>query len=194
VDILACPGHKSLLGPTGTGFCYLSAELGGLAPILWGGTGSYSALEGMPDVLPDRFEAGTLNFHGIAGLKASLEYLIERGLDDVARREEAIADRMLDGIQGIPGLTLHGPRSAKKRLLVFSVTHAVHSPEVLGNSLSELHGITTRVGLHCAPWAHETFRTVPHGTLRISPGLFHKDEEIDFAVESLRDVVARLDR
>jgi cysteine desulfurase / selenocysteine lyase len=191
IDILACPGHKGLLGPTGTGLCYLAPELD-VRPVLFGGTGNLSELEYMPENAPERFEAGTLNFHGLAGLRAAIEYLMTRGLADIRRRETEICARTLAGLRSIPGLKLHGTTSADGRMPLFSLTVAGHAPDAAGKNLAERHGIVARAGLHCAPWAHKTIGTFPAGTVRVSPGIFHTDEEIDLLIEALAETVGEL--
>jgi selenocysteine lyase/cysteine desulfurase len=184
VDILAAPGHKSLLGPTGTGFCYIGPEIQ-IRPIVFGGTGNLSDLESMPEDLPERLEPGTLNFHGLAGLNAAVMYIQGRGLGHIQQCETEIARRTLDGLRALPGLTLHGPLSSPHRLPVFSLSCRDRSPVEWGRLLSQELGIINRVGLHCAPWAHQTIGTFPTGTLRLSAGLFHSDQDVDFLLNAL---------
>jgi cysteine desulfurase / selenocysteine lyase len=190
IDMLGCPGHKNLLGPAGTGFCYISPELE-VSPILYGGTGSLSDLECMPEQLPERYEPGTLNFHGLAGLKAGIEYIQGIGVEEINRRETATMELLFEGIRDTRPLRLHGPSTARNRLPVFSFTVPGHDPAVLGRTLSEEFGIVLRVGLHCSPWAHQTLGTYPQGTARVSTGLFHTADDVATLVSCLREAVRR---
>jgi len=186
IDILAGPGHKNLLGPTGTGFIYVS-EGTSPKPLIHGGTGTRSEFDYQPDDLPDCFESGTLNFHGLAGLLAALEYIHSAGLEEITNRKRQMCERVLNGIQTIKGIKLIGPRSSVGRSLVFSLVPEDDSIELadLADILLEDYGIISRTGLHCSPWAHKTLGTFPNGTVRISPGLFHSNEDIDLMLESL---------
>ncbi|MBN1551670.1 aminotransferase class V-fold PLP-dependent enzyme [bacterium] len=193
IDVLAAPGHKSLLGPTGTGFCYVSPDLE-IEPLIYGGTGSQSELDTQPVTLPDRFESGTLNFHGIAGLKAGLEFIQTQNNHQLLSRERDIVRRVLDGFKTIKHLNMHGPQDEYHRLPVFSITAGDTDPSDLANLLEEIYNINTRVGLHCAPWAHKTLGTFPQGTVRISPGIFHTDAELDVMIDSVDKAVSQLCR
>ncbi len=191
IDILAAPGHKSLYGPTGTGFCYISPEVNP-EPLMFGGTGSLSERDCQPEKLPDRYESGTLNFHGLAGLNAGVTHILEKGWETIEARRDEIVSYTFAGLNSVEGLKLHGPNSTDKRLPVFSVTKPGSDPADLGNMLEEEFGIATRVGLHCAPWAHDTLGTGKTGTVRISPGIIHTREEIDFMVDAVRQAVRKL--
>lgn len=193
IDILAAPGHKSLLGPTGTGFCYLGPGIDP-EPLMFGGTGSQSERDTQPLHLPDRYESGTLNFHGLAGLRAALGYLLDRGPADIERCETELNREVLSGLQSIEGIELIGPVHNRERLPVFSIVCPGKDPADLSNILSEDFDIATRVGLHCAPWAHRTLGTYPGGTVRISPGLFHTDPDIRNLLDSLDQAVRKLSR
>lgn len=188
LDLFACPGHKALFGPSGTGLCYVGEQVGSLRPFLYGGTGNYSELEDMPDAYPERLEVGTSNFHGLAGLQAGIQTILQRGVIEIQKHEMTLSQQFIDGILALPQLTLHGVLDTPRRLPVFSLTHRHHSPEFLAAELQRQFAITTRAGLQCAPRAHQTLRTFPTGTLRISPSLFHTPSDIDFILEALRQV------
>ena len=126
-----------------------------------------------------------MNFHGIAGLLAGLEYIAERGLDSIHQRKRELNQRIAAGLQAIKGLRVFGPDDGDARLPVFSVAYADSDPSDLANKLNHDHDLITRVGLHCAPWAHKTIGSFPVGTVRISPGLFHTDEDIDYLLDCL---------
>jgi cysteine desulfurase / selenocysteine lyase len=191
IDILAAPGHKNLLGPTGTGFCYFSPDVNP-EPLVFGGTGSYSELVDQPEHLPDRYEAGTSNFHGLAGLSAGIHYLLEQGFSSIMHKDNDTSRTILAGLQAIDGIKLHGPGHVERRMPVFSITCPGKDPADLANLLEEEFNLLTRVGLHCAPWAHRTANTYPEGTVRISPGLFHSREDLQYFLKSLDQAVTML--
>ncbi len=184
VDLLACPGHKGLLGPQGTGFLYIAPHINP-EPILFGGTGSRSDLEDMPDFAPDRYEAGTLNTPGIAGLGAGVEFLIERGVDQIRAHEVALIDQLMNGLESIDGVTIHGPRDPQRKTGVVLFTIDGIDPAEIGDRLDSEFGIAVRVGLHCAPGAHRALGTFPLGGVRLSPGYFNTAEDVERAVEAV---------
>ncbi len=185
ISMMGVPGHKGLQGPTGTGFLYLSPDLE-LAPLICGGTGSFSEHLTQPETLPDRFESGTLNIHGLAGLKAGIDYILQRGITDIRRHELELIRRTQEGLNRIEDLTLYGPVNPEERLAVFSVTVAGCDVAELCNILESDHALSTRAGLQCSPRAHKTIGTFPGGTLRISPGLFHTTDDIDHMLHCVR--------
>ncbi len=189
IDLLAFTGHKSLLGPTGTGGLYVGDGLD-LEPLLRGGTGSRSDLEEQPDFMPDALESGTLNVAGLAGLGAAVRYLLGVGIGTVATHERSLMDRFVRGASGIPGITLYGPAASALRcgVVAFNVAEMVCSD--VGTLLDREYGIMSRVGLHCAPGAHRTIGTFPTGTVRFGFGFSNTEEEIDVAVEALTDISA----
>jgi len=187
VDLLACPGHKGLYGPQGTGFLYIAPYLNP-EPILFGGTGSRSDLETMPDFAPDRYEAGTQNTPGIAGLGAGVEFLLERGVNEIRAHEVALMRRLMDGLASIDGLTIYGPRDPAQKTGVVLFTFDGVDPAEIGDRLDTEFGIAVRVGLHCAPQAHRTIGTFPAGGVRMSPGFFNTAEEIDRTVAAVGQI------
>jgi cysteine desulfurase / selenocysteine lyase len=184
VDLLACPGHKGLYGPQGTGFLYIAPHVNP-EPILFGGTGSRSDLESMPDFAPDRYEAGTQNTPGIAGLGAGVEFLIEHGVEQIRAHEISLVRQLMDGLASIDGLTLHGARDPARKTGVVLFTLDGVDPAEIGDRLDAEFGIAVRVGLHCAPQAHRTIGTFPKGGVRMSPGFFNTAEEIDRTVDAV---------
>lgn len=189
VDLLACPGHKALFGPQGTGFLYIAPHIN-LDPILFGGTGSRSELETMPDFAPDRYEAGTLNTPGIAGLGAGVEFLLERGVEHVRAHEIALMRQLTEGLSGIDGVTIFGPRDPSQRSGVLLFTIDGIDPAEIGDRLDQEFGIAVRVGLHCAPLAHRTIGTFPIGGVRMSPGFFTTAEEIRRTLSAVARIAA----
>lgn len=189
LDAVAFTGHKGLLGPQGTGGIVMREDLSkALTPLLSGGTGSMSHTEFMPEFLPDRFEAGTMNLPGIAGLHAALGFLQETGLDTIRAHELGLTKRFLDGIAPLAEegrLRLIGLPGTENRTGVVSLQTPKHELAEIAAALDERFGISTRVGLHCAPAAHKTLRTFPTGTIRFSFGLFNTEEDVDCAVSAL---------
>lgn len=189
IDLLAAPGHKGLLGPQGTGFLYIDEGIT-LEPVVTGGTGSSSQSLDQPESMPERYESGTLNLPGIAGLKAGIEYIRQIGLQDISRHEKSLLQRIVAGLEQIDGVAVHGPRDPERRCGVVSFTVAGIDPSRIGFQLDRDHGISVRVGLHCAPLAHKTIGTFPAGTVRVSPGYFTTEADIDLFLAALRTVIA----
>ena len=187
-NLSACcfTGHKGLLGPQGTGGILWKSDFAAeCRPFIEGGTGSFSHEEIQPAVLPDKFEAGTPNLPGLAGLLASLEWLDDTGIETVRQREDELGKRFLHGLAELPGITLYGRRTGAGRLPVFALNFDSLDNGRAALALADRWGIETRPGLHCAPAAHKTLGSFPQGALRISPGFFNTDEEIDLCLEAL---------
>ena len=184
LDMVAVPGHKALLGPTGTGGLYVGPGIR-LRPLRQGGTGTRSEDERQPEDLPEGLEAGTLNTVGIAGLGAALAYLAGRGLESIRSGELALTARLIDGLRSVPGLTVHGTGDAASQVATVSFSLEGWEPADLGAVLDGSFGICVRAGLHCAPLAHRTIGTWPQGTVRLSPGPFTTGDEIDEAIVAL---------
>lgn len=192
MESVACccfSGHKGLLGPMGTGGVYVAPGFQP-APLLHGGTGSDSELEHQPTFLPDAYEAGTPNLPGLAGLLAALDFLEATGLERIQAREAALCDQLLAGMLDLPGVTAPGPTVGERRAPVVSLC-------VEGRDLGEValafdrRDIALRVGLHCAPAAHRSLGTFEvGGTLRLSPGFFTTEDEIDAAIEAMGEILA----
>jgi selenocysteine lyase/cysteine desulfurase len=161
-----------------------------MAPLTRGGTGSRSELEVQPDFLPDAYESGTLNAVGLAGLRAGVRWVMERGIDAIRTHEMGLTRRLLDGLCRIPGVTVCGPLDPQLQTATVSFNVARVSPSEAGLRLDEDHGILCRVGLHCAPAAHRTIETYPTGTVRFGLGAFTTMDEIEVGLAA----VARLAR
>lgn len=189
IDAVAFTGHKGLLGPQGTGGIVMRGTLAKeLTPLLSGGTGSMSHTEFMPEFLPDRFEAGTMNLPGIAGLHAALGFLQQTQPDAIRAHELGLTKRFLDGLAPLAEdgrVRIIGLPGVKNRTGVVSIQTPKHELAEIAAELDERFGISTRVGLHCAPAAHKTLGTFPTGTIRFSFGFFNTDEDVDCAVSAL---------
>lgn len=187
IDLLAFTGHKSLLGPMGTGGLVVGprVDVSRMEPLIRGGTGSRSEREEQPDFLPDMLESGTPNAVGIAGLDAGIRWVLARGVDAIRAHERTLAQRAIDGLRAIPGVTVYGPLDAARQTATVSFNIAGMEPSEVGLRLDEEHGILCRVGLHCAPAAHRTLGTFPAGTVRFGMGVFSTTEEVDAAVAAV---------
>jgi cysteine desulfurase family protein len=187
IDLLAAPGHKGLLGPLGTGFLYIRPGLEKeLQTIREGGTGSVSEQDWQPDFMPDKFEPGSHNAIGIAGLLAGLRWHREQTIEKLATHDTTLAAAFLEKIRGIEELTYYGPRGVEGRVGVFSVTLAGFGPLELAARLEEDFGILTRPGLHCAPLIHRALGTFAKGgTTRFSFGPFLTKEDVIYAADAL---------
>lgn len=184
IDLLAVPGHKGLFGPQGTGLLYAAPHVA-LTPLLAGGTGTSSTSEEQPDTMPEGFEAGTHNLPGIAGLKAGMEFVMERGVATIGEHERGLVSYAIERLQGFPKVTLHCPGDPALRGAVLSFTIAGKDSASVAFELDQRFDIAVRAGLHCAPRAHRTLGTFPCGTVRMSPGWFTTREEIDLFVDAV---------
>lgn len=193
IDLLAFTGHKGLQGPPGTGGLVLGERVDAslIEPLLQGGTGSRSEYEIQPEFLPDKFECGTPNGAGIAGLMAGIGWVQERGVQAIRQHEIALTWRMIEGLGGIPGVQVYGTPDARGRIAVVSFTVNGRQVSEIGMRLDDEAGVLCRVGLHCAPAAHRTIGTFPHGTVRFAPGPLTTLEEIDTAVQAVERIVRR---
>ncbi len=188
---LCFTGHKALQGPQGTGGIVWRPDFAQKClPLVEGGTGSRSHEEHQPDVLPDKFESGTPNLPGLAGLGAALEWLETEGIDKVRRREESLGERLLEGLKELPGVSLYGSSEMEGRLPVFTLNLKNFDNDALACELARRWGIETRPGIHCAPLAHQTLGSFPQGALRLSPGYFNTEEEIEVCLEALRELAS----
>lgn len=184
IDLLACPGHKGLYGPQGTGLLYAAPRVE-LKPLLSGGTGSNSSSEEQPDGMPDGFESGTHNLPGIAGLKAGIEFVMQQGVEAIGAHERRLVALAMERLRGLPGLHFHSPADPAVRSGVLSFTVAGHDSSALAFMLDQRFDIAVRAGLHCAPRAHCTLGSYPGGTVRMSPGWFTTDNDIELFCDAV---------
>ena len=182
---IAMPGHKGLYGPQGTGLLLCGSD--DVTPVLSGGTGSASALQEMPDFLPDRLEAGTHNVCGVAGLLEGMRFVRRKGIDRIAQHEKNLNRRMMDGLEKIPGVKVfRGSDNCQSGLCSFCVDGM--DSESVGELLAE-QGIAVRAGLHCSPLAHRSAGTDSGGTVRVSFSAFNYPGEVDRTLSILRTVL-----
>ena len=189
IDALCFTGHKGLLGPQGIGGIILTKEMAQtLIPLIAGGTGSFSHLETMPTHMPDAFEAGTLNLPGIIGLNEGLSYIESVGMENIHNHELALTKTFLEGLHSITGVNIIGKQDIQDRTAVVSITIDGLDAASIAYEL-ESNRIMTRVGLHCAPRAHQTLGTYPEGTVRFSFGYANTLEDVESALSALHTIV-----
>lgn len=190
IDALAFPGHKGLLGPQGTAALLIRHSLE-LMPITFGGTGSFSELIEQPEKLPERFEVGTLNTPGIAGLSAALDVINERGLDKIFAHHWELTKYCLEQLVAIDGVRVYGPPITYKRLPVISFTLPRIDANEAAIILDDHYQIGVRAGLHCAPLAHEALQTIQSGgALRASFGLYHTKEDVQRLIHAIKEILS----
>ena len=213
IDFLAFTGHKGMLGPQGTGGFYIREGLS-VRPLKRGGTGSLSEEMEQPLFLPDALESGTQNNVGIAGLGAAVEFILREGVEKIRAHETALTADFLKKLHHEAGLTIYGPLDAALQTATLSVTFDSIMPMEddpgftgcgsinlawmeegmpvgeAGDRLDEEHDILVRVGLHCAPMAHRTLGTYPDGTVRLSMGYFNTPDDIAFAANAIKKILA----
>lgn len=189
IDLYAAAGHKNLLGPSGTGLLYLRPGLK-IEPLIYGGTGANSHSDLVPDELPERLESGTLNLPGIAGLMAGVEFLQQQGQDSLRQQMEEKLRQLIEGLRDIGGLKLYSADRLCHQGDAVSFTLDHLDPAEIGFRLDREYGISVRVGLHCAPDAHRSLGTFPQGTVRVSPGIFTREADIERLVMAVRVLAA----
>ena len=189
IDVVCFTGHKSLMGPQGTGGLCLREGLE-IRPFTVGGTGVQSYSEAQPGEYPTRLEAGTLNGHGLAGLSAALDFLSETGIARIHAHEDALARRFYKAVRDLPGVTVYGDFSAPVRAPVVTLNIGDFDSAEVSDELAERFGIATRPGAHCAPRLHRALGTEEQGAVRFSWSYFNTEEETAAAAEAVR-VLAR---
>ncbi len=198
VDLLAFPGHKSLLGPTGTGALYVGErcpasslvvdDAARLNPWREGGTGGDSSTPTQPAEFPHYLEGGTPNTVGIVGLGAGVDYVNNQGLGATLEHEQQMVQKLIDRFADDDRFTVYGTRDAKRRVGTVSLNiNGFDAPDV-GSILDDSFGIAVRPGLHCAPYTHRRLGTFPDGAVRVSPGAFNTTEQIDQVVDALDQI------
>jgi len=190
IDLLAFTGHKSLYGPQGTGGLVIGERIDEkeMIPLKQGGTGSRSEFEEQPDFLPDRFESGTPNGVGIAGLLAGVQFVLEKGVEQIRQDEMTLTQKLIEGLKEIPQVKIYGPGSHKNRIATLSFNFSRLSPSNGASRLEKEFDILCRPGLHCAPAAHHTLGTFPEGTIRFGLGAFNTDADIEATTQAVSQI------
>lgn len=190
IDYLCVPGHKGLYGPMGTGMLLCAPDTP-LPTFMEGGTGSQSLLLEQPDELPDRFESGTVNTPGICGLRAGMEWVMNKGIDKIGQHEIRLMAALHDRLSEVPGVVLYTPRPRLEETApVLSLNVGGLSSEETANRLDRM-GIAVRPGLHCAPSAHQQMGTLPDGTVRLAPSAFTNEAQIEKTAYILREIARK---
>ena len=190
IDALCFTGHKGLLGPQGIGGIILTKEIAQtLTPLIAGGTGSFSHLETLPTHMPDAFESGTLNLPGIIGLNEGLAYIESQGMENIHNHELVLTQAFLEGLQSIDGINIVGKQNIQDRTAVVSIIIDGMDSASIAYELESAYHIMTRVGLHCAPRAHQTLGTYPEGTVRFSFGYANTHKDVESALSALHRIV-----
>ncbi len=190
IDLLAFTGHKGPLGPTGIGALVIgkNVDTSQIAPLARGGTGSQSEKQEQPEFLPDKFESGTPNVIGIAGLGAGIRFIQKNGTSSIWEHEKQLIQTLREGLASINGVTVYGSSNPDESVGIISFTIKDKTVSEIGQRLDEESGILTRVGLHCAPAAHETIGTFPEGTVRLAPGVFTTMDEIQQTLKAIKRI------
>lgn len=191
IDVLVCPGHKSLLGPQGTGVMYIGENVC-IDCIKQGGTGSASESLVQPDIMPDKFESGTPNTPGIAGLGRGVKFIMDTGMQTMREHEEKLTQYFLDELSKIKEVIVYGPKDSKKQAPTVSINIKGADSSEVGYILDSEFDIAVRTGLHCAPLAHETVGTLESGTIRFSIGYFNTKQDIDRAIEAIKSIISEM--
>ncbi len=192
IDLLAFTGHKALFGPQGTGGLYVRKGLEEkLEPLMRGGTGSRSEFQEQPEFMPDKYESGTPNTVGIAGVGAGARFILAQGVAQIRAKEQGLTRMMIEGLQSIAEVGLLGCRDAERQVAIVSFNITGLTASEVTMQLDEEFGIMSRPGLHCAPVAHQTVGTFPQGTVRLSAGYFTAEEEIASALAAIEKIAAR---
>lgn len=187
IDILVFTGHKSLLGPMGTGGLIINTDID-IKPLKAGGTGGDSAYEYQPDYYPNHLETGTSNVSGIAGLRAAIKFLNREGIDNIHNKEKELTKYALQRLETVKDIEIYGPKDCEKILSVISFNIKNKRPEDISTILDQKYDIMLRAGLHCAPTAHSVINTKDRGSLRIGIGYFNTKDDIDKLVEALNNL------
>jgi cysteine desulfurase / selenocysteine lyase len=185
-DFLAITGHKHLFGPQGTGALIIK-DTDELASFMRGGTGSLSEKTVHPDFPPDKFEAGTLNTPGYAGLTAGIRFILDEGIENIIEQEHQLIQHLMKNLAEIDEVEIYAPDAGRVATVSFNIMGSPASD--ISHYLDTRWGICARSGLHCAPEAHKTLNTFPRGTVRLSLSCFNTEEEIDIAITALKSFV-----
>lgn len=190
ISLLCFTGHKSMLGPQGTGGLCVNGDID-IDPFKVGGTGVQSFLETQPREYPTRLEAGTLNGHGIAGLSAAVDFINATGIDAIHAHEIGLARRFYEGVASIPGVRVYGDFSIWDRCPIVSLNISDMDSALVCDALARDYGIATRAGAHCAPLLHKALGTEDQGAVRFSFGYFNTAEETDAAIGAVKEIASR---
>ncbi|MCE5194115.1 MAG: aminotransferase class V-fold PLP-dependent enzyme [Nitrospiraceae bacterium] len=193
IDLLAFTGHKNLYGLQGTGGLIIGEiiDIKKFQPLKTGGTGSRSEYEKQPDFLPDKFESGTPNTIGLAGLGAGVEFVLKEGIKKIQKHEIKLTRKLITGLKNIQDVIVYGLDNPEKRTATVSFNIKGIASSDIGLTLDEKYDIMCRIGLHCSPAAHKTIGTFPDGTVRFSMSYFTTEKDIDNTLEAVADIAKK---
>ncbi|HHT9112807.1 MAG: aminotransferase class V-fold PLP-dependent enzyme [Planctomycetes bacterium] len=189
IDMLAFTGHKGPLGPTGTGGLYVGEGVN-LEPWREGGTGFEPASLSQPEELPFKLESGTPNTVGIAGLRAGVEYVLSRGIQTIRKHEQKLTGKLINALKDDRRFILYGTTDISKKVGILSINIKGFKPAEVGAILDQSFDIAVRTGLHCAPFAHQVLGTFPDGTVRVSPGCFNTEADVNQLITALDKIAS----
>ncbi len=187
IDMLAFPGHKGLLGPQGTGGLYVHPDIE-LEPLMHGGTGSKSEEIDQPNIRPDRYEAGTQNTAGIAGLNAGVKFILNESVHKIHTKEWNLTQRLMEGLLALNGIHVLGPDPGEDRTGIVSFTMRDIDPSEVAFILDQHFQIAVRAGYHCTPLAHQSAGTLATGAVRASVGYYTTEEEVDYFIDAVKQI------
>ena len=187
IDILAAPGHKGLLGPQGTGLLYIREGIG-LSPLMEGGTGSRSKDPEQPVNFPEGYEAGTVNSPGIIALGAAVKVVNKIGVEVIEEHERRLTEKLQEGLAEIPGVVIYGPCDTHDKTAVVAMNIENMDCEEVAGILNDRYGIAVRAGFHCSGLAHETIGTAKTGCVRLCPGIYTSESDIDSVIKAVREI------
>jgi cysteine desulfurase/selenocysteine lyase len=191
IDMLAFPGHKSLFGPTGIGALYIRPGID-LVPLRYGGTGKLSEGLTQPNEMPYKYESGTSNTIGIAGLNAGIKFILKEGIKNIREYEEHLAKYMINRLKENALIEIYGADDVFDRTAVISVNVKNQNPSEIGYDLLNAFDIITRTGLQCSPLSHKTIGTEKRGTIRFSIGYFNTEKDIDYTIDAIKQICKTL--
>lgn len=187
IDMLAFPGHKGLYGPQGTGGLYVHNDID-LVPLIHGGTGSQSEAIEQPTTRPDRYESGTVNTVGLAGLQAGVSFVMEKGVENIRQHEWDLVKQTIAQLQEIPGVKVYGPGIETERVGVVAFNVGEVDASEVSFILDQQYGIATRSGYHCTPLGHQTAGTKQRGAVRASFGIFNSDKDVEALIDAVKEI------
>lgn len=191
IDLLAFPGHKSLLGPQGTGGLYVREGIQ-LKPLVQGGTGSFSDRLTQPEILPDFLESGTLNVPGIIGLGKGIQFILDNGISNINARKQQYMKMLFESLEKESRVTIYSPHPEENSGILALDIEGLDSSEA-GYLLDKKYGVCVRSGLHCSPLSHRFLNTHEKGLVRLSPGYFNEEIDIDLAIKAIQGIVRGLE-
>ena len=190
IDILCFTGHKSLLGPQGTGGIFVKEGIE-VTPLKSGGTGILTYSKTQPLIMPTHLEAGTLNGHGIAGLNAGIEFINKIGMKKIREKEENLMWRFYNEVKELPHIKIYGDFSKKERCPIVTLNIDNYDSGDIAEELLN-YGVATRAGGHCAPLMHEALGTIKQGAVRFSFGYFNTEEEVDEVIKIIKNIILNI--